>query len=82
MSANLDKACNKVFDFIVDFMLQNNYPPSIQEIAEGCSIKSRYKIADYMDILAADERIKWERNKARTIQVPGIEYIYNKEEVE
>ena len=67
---------NKVYKAIVDFMLENNYPPTITEISEYSGIKSRMAIMECLEMLELDGKITWERGKNRTIKIPGMNYVY------
>ena len=55
-----------VYEFICEYMNENNYAPTQREISEGCFL-SRGTIVRYLDRLEAWGLLTREINKARSI---------------
>lgn len=62
---------NEVFDWIKNFILDNGYSPTIDEIKTGvgCGLST---IKDVLYRLRYDGRIDWQKEKQRTITVRGV----------
>lgn len=63
-----------ILDFIIQFITENNYPPSIREIAQGVGLKSIESVKYYLKILERNKKIKMKPNLSRTISVVGYEF--------
>lgn len=72
-------AKERVFEAIRDYMLDNNYPPTIREISEMSKVASIAYVKSCLDELRDDGRIDFIDNKSRTISIPGIIYMDVKE---
>lgn len=65
----------KIYDFIVAYITQNGYSPSIREIAKGTDLHSTSSIYNHLHLLETMGKIKMEPNKIRTIQVTGYKLV-------
>lgn len=63
-----------ILDFIIQFITENNYPPSIRDIAQGVGLKSIESVKYYLKILERNKKIKMKQNQPRTISVVGYEF--------
>lgn len=59
----------EALDFIKGFIRQNNYPPSLQDIAEGIGVGSRSQAHAVVTQLENKGKITRARYRARSIQV-------------
>lgn len=59
----------KVYDFIEDFIINNNYPPTIREIASGVNLSSSATVHAHLKNLEKKNYIKIANNKNRTIEL-------------
>ena len=64
----------RVLEYIVEFMLANDYPPTVREIGAGVGLKSTSSVYEYLQRLQDEGRIDYEPDKPRTITVPRIYY--------
>ena len=60
-------------------MVENNYPPTVREIADLIGWKSAGGIYTYLEMLEDEGRLTWDRGSARTIKIPGVEYVVREE---
>jgi repressor LexA len=59
----------KILDFIQQFLVEKNYPPTIRDIVLGCNLSST-SVADYnMDILEKEGYIRRHREVSRGIEL-------------
>lgn len=65
---------DKVLCFIKEFMMKNQYPPTVREIADGVGLKSPATTKYYLEMLEDDGVISYKEGSPRTIRIPGIEY--------
>lgn len=64
-----------VYDAIVDYMLKNNYPPSVRELCKLTGLTSTSSVHAHLMELAVEGKIKMSKDsEPRTITVPGISY--------
>lgn len=72
------KKRHEILDFIIQFMSENGYSPSVREIADAVSFKSISSINYHLQILKQERKIKMKTGQPRTISVVG--YTYRKVE--
>ena len=58
-----------VYEFIVEYLGSNGYPPTIREICLGCNISSTSMVSYYLDKLEGEQLIIRTKFKARGIKV-------------
>lgn len=63
------KTRKKIYDFIVSYIQENNYPPTVREICNGTGLKSTSTVNRQLVRLAAMGVIENKENKPRTIKV-------------
>lgn len=61
----------KVYDYIKEFIQENQYPPTCREICEGTGIKSTNTVHYHIHRLVDMGVIALEEHKVRTIKVLG-----------
>ncbi len=64
---NLDEKLNEVYKFMLNFIEDNGYPPSIREICYKCSIKSTATAYSYIERLKAKGLLEKSPLKKRAI---------------
>ena len=63
-----------ILDFVKQYMMKKQYPPTVQEICDGIGMKSNSSIYRHLEKLEDDGKLMLNEGKPRTIVVPGIEY--------
>lgn len=74
-----DTVTEKVYNYIVQYVRQHTYPPSLNEISRHMYM-SRSGILRYLDILEGQGRIKREPGQARSITLVELVQPGEKEE--
>lgn len=68
------KKRQEILDFIIEFITENNYSPSVREIAKGVGMGSLFDVHRHLEILVHNGKIKMKQNQPRTISVVGYEF--------
>lgn len=63
------KSKDRIYDFIVDYIDQNGFSPTVREICTGVGLKSTSNVHSYLNDLEDEGRIKRSSALPRTIQV-------------
>ncbi|HHT24722.1 MAG TPA: transcriptional repressor LexA [Clostridiaceae bacterium] len=71
--ANVDETSEKVYRFIVEYITENTYSPSVRDICKGVGIKSTSTIHNHLNRLQDEGRITYSDGKRRAIVVPELE---------
>lgn len=64
-----DKRLQEIYNYIEEFIDDNNYPPSVREIGEKFDIKSTSTVHYYLEKLRSSGMIKQSGNKKRSVSV-------------
>ena len=64
----------KIYQFIVDYILENGFAPSIREMAQEVNICTS-NVLHHLTMLEIEGRIKTKRNSPRAIKVIGYEFV-------
>lgn len=65
-----------IYKFIVDYIKKNQFPPTVQEIRDGVSLKSTSSVFYHLKTMAAMGMIELPFPKApRAIRVPGYHFV-------
>lgn len=67
-----------VYDFIVKFITNNGYSPSMREIGDGVGLKSTATVYNHLLILEKLGMIHMEQGKTRTISLVGYKLVKEK----
>lgn len=67
-----DKRLQDIYNYIETFIEDNNFPPSVREIAEKFAIKSTSTVHYYLEKLRANGMIKQDGNKKRSVSVNKV----------
>lgn len=65
----------RVYNFIVEFIMQNGYSPSVEEISVGSGVSSKASVRDCLLMLQMMGKIDMKRNTARTIRLVGYKLV-------
>ncbi len=67
----------RIVEFIRDFWLENNFPPSVRDIVAGCGLSST-SVVDYnLKILEKKGAIRRHREVSRGIELPSLPDLSN-----
>ena len=69
-----DATRKDMLDFIIQFMMEHGYSPSIREIKEGVYIGSTANVCNHLRVLKQQGKITMQPGQSRTIAVVGYEY--------
>lgn len=72
--ANVDQTADKVYQFIVDYIQDNGYSPSVRDICKGIGVKSTSTIHNHLTRLQNEGRITYSDGKRRAIVIPDQDY--------
>ena len=67
----IDEKINQVYNFTVEFIKDNGYPPSVREICEKLSIKSTATASYYLDKLVERGLLEKSPSKNRALTLPN-----------
>ncbi|NLJ70178.1 MAG: transcriptional repressor LexA [Clostridiaceae bacterium] len=70
--ANVDQTSDKIYQFIVKYITENTYSPSVRDICRGVGIKSTSTIHNHLNRLQDEGRITYSDGKRRAIVVPEL----------
>lgn len=68
-------ARERVLEAIVQFMLDHEYPPTLDEIKDILGLKSKSTVLTHLIKLEEEGRIEINRGMPRAIRIKGIRYI-------
>lgn len=71
--ANVQETQDMVYSYIVDYIIENAYSPSIRDICEGVGLKSTSTVHSHLKRLSDEGLIELQEGKRRTIRVPALE---------
>lgn len=71
--SNVEQTVESVYQFIVRYLRENSYPPSVREICNGVGIKSTSTIHAHLKRLQDQGRIEYTPGKRRAIMVPEFQ---------
>lgn len=73
MAEPLTKIEKRILDYIVDYLRENTYQPSIREIGKRFGIKSTKTVSEYLQVLADKGHIEREASRSRGVKILGID---------
>jgi len=71
--SNVDDTINQIYEFIVDYIRSEGYPPAVRDICAGVGIRSTSTIHGHLKRLQQAGRIDYSSGKRRAITIPGDE---------
>lgn len=69
------KARRKIYDFLVQFITENGYSPSIREICKGTGYNSTSTVFNHLMTLEMMGMIRTKDGKQRTISLVGYQFV-------
>ncbi|NLZ72027.1 MAG: transcriptional repressor LexA [Clostridiaceae bacterium] len=75
--ANVHQTREKVYQFIIKYVEENGYSPSVRDICNGADIKSTSTVHNHLNQLNQEGRITYSDGKRRAIVIPEIENQIN-----
>ena len=72
MSEPLSQLEQQVYHFLIDFLAENTYQPSIREIARQFSIKSTKTVSDLLQALEGKGYIQRDESRSRGVRLIGF----------
>lgn len=67
--ANVDETCDAVYEYIVAYISDNGYAPSVREIGCGVGLKSTSTVYGHLKRLVSQNRIEMTEGKRRAIRL-------------
>ncbi len=71
--SNVDDTVNQIYNFIVDYIKHEGFPPAVRDICAGIGIRSTSTIHGHLKRLQQSGRIEYSAGKRRAITIPEIE---------
>ncbi len=71
MSAMVTERTEAVFDFLVEYLDEHGYPPSVREIGQRIGVRSTSLVLFYLERLEAEGRIERVTGRARAVRILG-----------
>lgn len=71
--SNVDDTVNRIYDYIVDYIRKEGYPPAVRDICSGVGIRSTSTIHGHLKRLQQAGRIDYTAGKRRAITIPEID---------
>jgi repressor LexA len=75
MSEPLSPVERKVYQYLIDFLAENTYQPSIREIGKKFRIKSTKTVSDVLHALTAKGYIQRDPSRSRGVRIVGYQGI-------
>src|SRR5512132_2488885 len=72
MSEPLTQIERRVYHYMIDFLAENTYQPSVREIARKFSIKSTKTVSDLLHALEGKGYIKRDESRSRGVRLLGF----------
>src|SRR5947209_17435951 len=72
MSEPLTQLEEQVYHFMIDFLAENTYQPSVREIARKFSIKSTKTVSDLLHALEGKGYIERDESRSRGVRLIGF----------
>ena len=73
-----ERTLYKVYDYIVEYMTDNGYAPSVRDICRGVGLKSTATVYHYLEILVDLGKIEMKEYSPRAIKVVGYHFEKDK----
>lgn len=71
--ATVDQTTDVVYQYIVDYINDNGFPPSVRDICKGVGVKSTSTVHNHLKRLVESGKIEMKSGKRRAISVPALE---------
>lgn len=64
----------KVYDYLIEYIKDHCYAPSIREICDGVGLKSTSSVYEHLSKLEEEGKIEMRGNSPRAIKIVGYEF--------
>lgn len=64
-----------IYEFIVKFMMEHQYSPTVREIGDGVGLRSASSILWHLLVLKEAGLIDYEPSQSRTIRLMGYKFV-------
>lgn len=71
--SNVDDTVNLIYNFIVDYIKREGFPPAVRDICAGIGVRSTSTIHGHLKRLQQSGRIEYSAGKRRAITIPENE---------
>ena len=71
--SNVEETVNQIYDYILEYIRHEGYPPAVRDICNGVGIRSTSTIHGHLKRLQQAGRIEYSAGKRRAITIPGLE---------
>lgn len=65
----------RVYNFLVEYITQNGYAPSVREICVGANLSSTASVYECLQILEIMGKIKMKKKTSRAIKIVGYQFV-------
>ena len=65
----------KVYEFLIEYITKNGFPPSLREIRDGMELKSTSSAYDCLCMLQERGKIEVKYDTARAIKLVGYKFV-------
>lgn len=65
----------KIYDFLIKFITENGYAPSVREICKAVGLNSTSTVYHHLLVLEDMGKIEIKRNQTRAIKVVGYKFV-------
>ncbi|MEJ2540116.1 MAG: S24 family peptidase [Gemmatimonadota bacterium] len=73
MSASLNDIERRILDYMVSYLRENTYQPSIREIGEEFGIKSTKTVSEHLQALAEKGFLERDPSRSRGVKILGVD---------
>ena len=77
MTEPLTQIERRVYHYMIDFLAENTYQPSIREIAKKFRIKSTKTVSDLLHALASKGYIERDESRSRGVRLLGYAVVHD-----
>ena len=71
----------KIYDFIVDYIQEHGYPPTVREIGAGVGLRSTSSVYSHLQKMIDTGMLETDAGESapRAIRVPGYKFVKDNE---
>ncbi len=64
-----EESAKRVYEFVVKFIVEHGYPPTLREIGAGIGANSTSSVSRWLEVLEGQGKLSFEEEKARSIRL-------------
>jgi len=65
----------QIYDFIIDYAIENGYLPTVREIGDACSLSSTSTVQGHLEKLEDEKLITRPTPRSNRYKVEGLKYV-------